>query len=162
MRFVRLVVLTCGLAVLGASVAGAFTVPPVSVVNGTEGEVHLLWTEPVAADDVGKVCEVVLTRENNESTREGTDLILESGTSSMVAENVEHDTGPHTFTGNLTLGSTITVSVRLGPEGAYSGGADVVEADCAATGPPATEPPVPAGATTTRAEPVLVAPTFTG
>jgi hypothetical protein len=153
---------------VGTSVAGAFTVPPVSVVNGTEGEVHLLWTEPVAAEDVGKVCDIVLMRENNESVREGTDLIIESGTSSMVAENVEHDTAPLTFTGTLTLGTTITVSVRLGPEGQYSGGADVVEATCPDTPvPPVTPtPPTPptqvAPGTTTAATPLLVSPAFTG
>ena len=151
-------VLACGLALVGTSVADAFTVP-VSVVNGAEGEVHLLWTEPVAANDVGKECEIVLTRNNNESTREGSDLILESGTTSMVAENVEHDTAPEAFVGHLTLGTTITVSVRLGPEGEYSGGADVVETTC-----PVTQVQVE---TTTRAAPpppppVVTTSAFTG
>jgi hypothetical protein len=161
MRFVRLAVLACGLALVGTSVAGAFTVPPISVINGTEGEVRLLWTEPVDPADVGKGCEVVLMRNNNESTREGTDLILQSGTSSMVAENVEHDTDPQTYVGQLTLGTTITVSVRLGPEGEFSGGADVVETTCPVT-PPATPPVSVEPATTAAAAPVLVAPSFTG
>ena len=163
MRVVRLAVLAVALALVGTSVAGAFTIPPISVVNGEEGEVHLLWTEPVAADDVGKVCEIVLTRENNESVREGTDLIIESGTTSMVAENVEHDTAPESFTGTLTLGPTITVSVRLGPEGAYSGGADVVVPTCPAT-PAAPVTPVQVETATQNAPPtpVLTSPNFTG
>jgi hypothetical protein len=164
MRFVRLAVLACALALIGTSLAGAFTVPPTTVV-GAPGEVHLLWTEPVAADDVGKVCDVELTKENNQSVREGSDLILQSGTSTMVAENVEHETGPATFTGTLTLGTTITVSVRLGPEVEYSGGSDVVEATCAASVPPVTPTPpieVASGTTQTVATPVLVAPAFTG
>lgn len=164
MRLVRLVVLAGGLALIGVPVAGAFTVPPVSVVNGAEGEVHLLWTEPVPANNVGQDCEVVLTRNNNESTREGTDLILESGSTSMVAENVEHDTAPETFVGHLTLGTTVTVSVRLGPEGEYSGGADVVETNCPVT-PPATpaQPPVQVETATQAAPPpVLTSPNFTG
>jgi hypothetical protein len=161
MRFVRLAVLACGLAFVCTSVAGAFTVPPISVIDGTEGEVRLLWTEPVDPADVGKDCEVELVRNNNESTREGTDLILQSGTSSMVAENVEHDTEPQTYVGRLTLGTTITVSVRLGPEGVFSGGSDVVQTTCPVT--PPTTPPVTVEATTTQATPpVLVAPAFTG
>ena len=162
MKYVRLVVLACALALVGTSIAGAFTVPPISVVNGEEGEVHLLWTEPVAAADVGKVCEVLLIRENNDSVREGTDLILESGTSSMVAENVEHDTAPQTFTGTLTLGTTITVSVRLGPEGEYSGGSDVVQPTCPVTPPHVTPPTEVSAGTQTAATPVLVSPAFTG
>ena len=163
MRIARLAVLACGLALVGTSVGGAFTVPPISVVDGEEGEVHLLWTEPVAAEDVGKVCEVVLTRENNESVREGTDLIIESGTSSMVAENVEHDTAPLTFTGTLTLATTITVSVRLGPEGAYSGGSDVVTPTCPVTPPPPVTPPIQVSTgTQNAAPPVVTSPAFTG
>ena len=162
MKLVRLAVLALGLALVGTSLAGAFTVPPTDII-GAEGEVHLLWTEPVAAEDVGKVCEVTLTKENNESIREGSDLILESGTSSMVAENVEHDTAPKTFTGTLTLGTTITVSVRLGPEGEYSGGADVVETTCPAPPAPPVNPVTEvAGATQAAATPVLVSPAFTG
>ena len=164
MRFVRLAVLASALALIGTSVASAFTVPPTDLV-GTEGEVHLLWTEPVAAEDVGKVCDIELTKENNQSVREGSDLILQSGTSTMVAENVEHEPGPATFTGTLTLGTTITVSVRLGPEGEYSGGADVVDTTCAASVPPVTPNPpteVASGTTQTAATPVLVSPAFTG
>jgi hypothetical protein len=163
MRIFRSAVLVFGLAFVGASTAGAFTVPPSSIADGNDGEIRLLWTQSVDPADIGKDCEVVLVATNNESTREGSDLILESGTSSMVAENVEHDTAPLTVTGTLTLGTTITVSVRLGPEGEYSGGSDV-ETICPLTAP-VTEPGVavasqPAGAT--APVPVPVRPVFTG
>ena len=163
MRIFRPAVLVFGLALVGASAAGAFTVPPSSIADGNEGEIRLLWTQTVDPADVGKACEVVLVSTNNESTREGSDLIVQSGTSSMVAENVEHSTAPLTFTSTLTLGTTITVSVRLGPEGQYSGGSNV-ESNCPLTAPVA-EPAVavasePAGVT--APVPVPVRPVFTG
>jgi hypothetical protein len=162
MRIFRPTVLALGFALVGASAAGAFIVPSSSIADGNEGEVRLLWTQPVDPADVGKDCEVVLVSTNNDSTREGSDLILQSGSSSMVAPNVEHDTTSHTFIDRLTLASTITVSVRFGPEGKYSGGSDV-ETTCPATQaittPPAVEPAVEgAGA----AAPVPVRPVFTG
>jgi hypothetical protein len=90
----------------------------------------------------------------------------------MTASNVEHDTASHTFVGQLTLGTTITVSVRFGPEGVYSGGSDV-ETTCpqtvpiTITTPPVSEPAVvtpPAVAGTSQPAPVPVraAPGFTG
>jgi hypothetical protein len=166
MRIIRPVVLAVGLALVGASVAGAFTVPSSSISDGKEGEVRLLWTQSVDPADVGKDCEVVLVSTNNESTREGSDLILRSGNSSMVAPNVEHDTTPHTFVDSLTLGPTITVSVRFGPEGMYSGGSDV-ETTCpttqAITTPAAAEPAVEAASAPAAAPaPVPVRPVFTG
>jgi hypothetical protein len=125
----------------------------------------LLWTQTVDPADVGKDCEVVLVTTNNESTREGSDLILQSGSSSL-ASNVEHDTAPQTFVGRLTLGTTITVSVRFGPEGMYSGGSDV-ETNCplteVITTPAAPEPAVEAAAEPAGAAvPVPVRPVFTG
>ena len=162
MRIFRPAVLAFGLALVGASAAGGFTVPPSSITDGNEGQVRLLWTQPVDPADVGKDCDVVLVSTNNESTREGSDLILQSGSSSMLASNVEHDTAAHTFVDRLTLGTTITVSVRLGPEGEYSGGS-TVETTCplteAITTPAAPEPGV-AGATAPT--PVPVRPVFTG
>jgi hypothetical protein len=166
MRIFRPAVLAFGLALGCASVAGAFTVPPSSIADGNEGEIRLLWTQTVDPADVGKDCEIVLVSTNNESTREGSDLILQSGSSSMFASDVEHDAAPQTFVGRLTLGTTITVSVRFGPEGMYSGGSDV-ETSCPTTQvittPAAPEPAVeaasePAGA----AAPVPVRPVFTG
>ena len=162
MRIFRPAVMAFGLALGCASVAGAFTVPPSSIADGNEGEVRLLWTQSVDPGDVGKDCEVVLVSTNNESTREGSDLIVQSGSSSMVGSNVEHDAAPHTFVDRLTLGTTISVSVRFGPEGVYSGGSNV-ETTCpqteAITTPQQPEPTV-AGAVAPA--PVPVRPVFTG
>jgi hypothetical protein len=165
MRIARIAVLAFGLALVGASVSGAFTVPPSSIADGNEGEVRLLWTQPVDPADVGKDYEVVLVSSNNESTRAGSDLIVQSGSSSMVASNVELDTTPQTFVGRLTLGTTITVSVRLGPEGMYSGASDV-DTNCplteAITTPSVPEPAVAGAQPAGAAAPVPVRPVFTG
>src|SRR4026209_440390 len=60
MRIFRPAVLVFGLALVGASAAGAFTAPPSSISDGNEGEIRLLWTQTVDPADVGKACEVVL------------------------------------------------------------------------------------------------------
>ena len=170
MRIVRpAVVLAFGLALGCASIAGAFTVPPAAITDGTEGEVRLLSTQPVDPADVGKDCEVTVVSTNNESLHPNSDLIVESGTSSMVAPDVEHDAASHTFVSHLTLGTTITVSVRFGPDGVYSGGSSV-ETTCPATEPIAT-PPAPETTVQPTFEPassqpaataVPVVPVFTG
>jgi len=168
MKLVRpAAVLAFGLALGYASVAGAFTVPPAAITDGKEGEVRLLATQPVDPADVGKDCEVTVVSTNNESLHPNSDLIVQSGTSSMVAPDVERDTASHTFVGQLTLGTTITVSVRFGPEGMYSGGSSV-ETSCPVTQPitvpePAVQPTVEAATSEAPAAvPVRAAPAFTG
>ena len=166
MRIVRpAAVLAFGLALGCVSVAGAFTVPPAAITDGTQGEVRPLSTQNVDPADVGKDCQVTVVTTNNESLHPNSDLIVESGTSSMVAADVEHDTASHTFVGQLTLGTTITVSVRFGPDGIYSGGS-IVDTTCPATQPvpetqhaaEAASSPLPA----TAPAPVRAAPAFTG
>ena len=170
MRIVRpAAVLAFGLALGCVSVAGAFTVPPAAITDGTPGEVRLLSTQNVDPADVGKDCQVTVVSTNNESLHPNSDLIVQSGTSSMVAPDVEHDTASHTFVGQLTLGTTITVSVRFGPDGIYSGGS-TVDTTCPAT-QPVTTPSVPETQPAAEAAtsplppapaPVRVAPVFTG
>jgi len=166
MRILRpAAVLAFGLALGCVSVAGAFTVPPSAITDGTQGEVRLLSTQNVDPADVGKDCQVTVVSTNNESLHPNSDLIVQSGTSSMVAPDVEHDTTSHTFVGQLTLGTTITVSVRFGPDGIYSGGS-TVDTTCPATQPvPETQPAAEAASSpppATAPAPVRAAPAFTG
>jgi hypothetical protein len=96
---------------------------------------------------------------------------------SLTAANVERAAGdaPPAVLGQLALGTTVTVSVRFGPEGSASVGATII-VDCpdvqvapgTATRPaPATAtPPAPEveGVTVSRALPdvVVTQPNFTG
>lgn len=135
-------VLACAVVVggLGAAPAAAqdtvIEIPIDTVVRGAPGSEHLLITATVDPADVGAECSVVVEGVNNESVHPGTDLIVRSGTSEVVASDVERAPNAVTeATGTLVLGSTVDVFVRLGADGVFSGGL-VVTATC---GPP--EPP---------------------
>jgi hypothetical protein len=79
---------------------------------------------------VGQECSVVVEGLNNESVHPGTDLLVRSGTSEVVASDVERAPNAVTeATGTLVLGTEVTVYVRLGPDGVFSGGL-VVTAEC--------------------------------
>ena len=127
-----------GLAAAPASAqATVIEIPIDTVVRGTAGSEHLLVTAPVDPADVGQECNVVVEGQNNESVHLGTDLIVRSGTSEVVASDVERAPNAVTeATGTLVLGPDVTVSVRLGPDGVFSGGL-VVTAEC--------QPPTPPG-----------------
>jgi hypothetical protein len=161
----RVTLLAAALAVVGllGSAAYAFVVPSTNV-QGPPGSVTLLTTQPVPAADQGKVCEVVLVTTNNSSVRSGSDLLVSSA-STFVAADVEAQTTSRTYVGSLTLGASVTVSVRLGPDGEYSGGAHVVDVNCP-TPPVVTTPPTPPSpvvpASPAPPVPVPAAPRLTG
>jgi hypothetical protein len=133
--------------------------------------VHLVESIPVPPDLQGQQCNARLTSINNESEREGSDLILSSGTSAIELLNVEANAGESlTETGLLTLGTTLDLSVRLGPTGDFSGGGGAGFVLC--PGPPTTtttttttQPPPDVGGvvvTPAAATPRVVSPRFTG
>ena len=164
MRRLWMCVLAIGVTFASASVAGAFIFSPEPIHDGVEGEVRLLWTELVDPANVGKTCDVVLVTTNNESTREGSDLIFESGArySSPRTSNVSRCR--RRIVGQLTLGLTINVSVRIGPEGQFSGGGFNVEATCplSVVPTPTILPPIETSPSAPGSPPVPVQPTFTG
>jgi hypothetical protein len=160
-----------------APVSFNFEVDGTSGVFGTPGTTLVLATQTVDSPLVGRSCQVTVDVHNNDSIREGTDLIVTSGGASLEADNTEAEAGdaPPEVLGNLTLGSTITGSVRFGPEGAASVGATII-VDCpdvptTTTVAPTTTTVAP---TTTTVGPqvggevvsvggvVVVQPTFTG
>jgi hypothetical protein len=105
-------------------------IPLSTVVEGAPGSEHLLATAPVAPADVGRECSVVVEGVNNESVHPDTDVLVRSGTSEVVAPDVEREPNAVTeATGTLVLGSEVSVFVRLGPDGVFSGGL-VVTAEC--------------------------------
>jgi hypothetical protein len=145
-----------GVAVLAAALTGCVFVPPGSqdgtvieipvgtVVEGAPGTVHLLATVPVDADDVGRECGVVAQGVNNESVHPNSDLLVRSGGDEVVVPDVERAPNARTeATGTLTLASEVSVFVRLGPDGVFSGGL-VVTLDCPL--PPPPPPPRPVAA----------------
>lgn len=114
------------------------------IIRGANGTTHQLATEPVP--NVGMVCTVTITATNNQSVHPNTDIVVSSGTSTVTAPDVEHDAdGIIHAAGSLTLGETVTVAVRLGADGVFSGGMTAMFA--CVTPPPVTT-------TTTTAPPV--------
>jgi LPXTG-motif cell wall-anchored protein len=135
-------------------------IPLDTVVRGEPGSEHLLATEQVAAENVGRECDVVAEGANNESTHPDTDLLVRSGGSEVVALDVERAPGVTTeASGTIVLGSDVSVFVRLGPDGVFSGGL-VVTLDCAPP-PPTTTTTTEAPTTTTESTTTTMAPSPT-
>jgi hypothetical protein len=124
----------------GAAGSGPSTMTfPMTVVTGEFGSVHQVASSDVAADMVGDVCDVTASADNNGSVHPQSDLIVSSDGTQVTIANVEAVPGAVTIAnGELTLGSTITVSVRLGPDGVFSGGGSV-ELVCTDASPAPTE-----------------------
>ncbi len=112
------------------------------VVRGDPGDVITVATTTVDPELVGATCEAELTDRNNESTHPNNDLIVTSGGESAVFEDVETEANSTTvIPGDITLGETVVVEIRLGEDGVSSGGLDLVF-DCTnAVSPTTTEAP---------------------
>lgn len=129
---VALAVVASGLVSAPAWAQGTpiLEIPLDTVVQGAPGSEHLLATVPVAPADVGRECTVVAEGTNNESVHPNTDLLVRSGGDEVVAFDVER--APNVITeasGTLVLGPDLSVTVRLGPDGVFSGGL-VVTVEC--------------------------------
>ncbi len=144
-----------------ASPAGAIDdiIIPANNETGIRGEpasVTTLATREVDDDLVGATCEAVVTERNNESVHPDNDLIITSGTWSETLEDFESDAlSVNVIPGEITLGETIVVELRFGPNGVSSAGFEL-SFDCSSAALPTTttEPP----ATTTTEAPTEVLP----
>jgi hypothetical protein len=139
--------------VLLAAPAGAQTVPQVvlsETIRDAPGSVHLAATLTVDPALVGGTCEVEVIGENNQSVHPNSDVLIASG-NEVIAADVERAAGSVTTpAGTLELDDTITVRVRLGSDGVFSGGLLSVNFACTPPPPPPTTAPVvPAGGTPT-------------
>ncbi|MDP3985049.1 MAG: hypothetical protein Q8Q52_08625, partial [Acidimicrobiia bacterium] len=148
-----LVLLVVGLMAIPVLAFEDIVIPIDQVVRGEEGEVHLLRSVPVDPGLVGFGCPVSAVSHNQESVHPDSDLIIDSGGSRLILEDVESESYVEvTAEGTLTLADTIEISVRLGPDGVFSGGLTVtiacgsattttteVSATTATSEPPSTE-----------------------
>ncbi|MGH9027070.1 MAG: hypothetical protein ACRDWD_13285 [Acidimicrobiia bacterium] len=116
---------------------------PDGVSTGPEGSVEQLASDPVNPADVGQTCDVTVNVVNNDSLHPGNDILVASNGGEVVAANVEDQPGTSTYpaVGVLTLGPTVTVSIRFGPDGIRSEGYSV-DFECSPA-PPPPDPPVP-------------------
>jgi len=128
------------------------TIPLDTVVKGEPGSIKQLTSKSVPSDLRGKEAEATFSGENNSSVHKDSDLILESGGSKITLEDVEDYEGKvTTTTERLTLGDSITVSVKISETYTFSGGGDLVLEVCtpAPTTTMTTEAPT---TTTTQAD----------
>jgi hypothetical protein len=134
-----------------------------------ENTVLQLASAPVDPDLIGQSCNVIVSVFNNTSLHPGNDLLIASNGSEVVATNVENQPGnsTHPAAGVLTLGSTVTVSLRFGPDGIRSEGYTVNFECTPAPPPPPPPPPEPPSGEETVPPPatavtVAATPSFTG
>jgi hypothetical protein len=133
-----------------------------NIVEGEEGDVIQVASETVDPELVGATCAAELTDTNNESTHPNNDLIITSGEWTATVEDVETEANSSTtIPGEITLGETVVVEIRLGPDGVSSGGF-ALTFDCEQEVAPATtEPPAQLPQSEVVAA-TAAQPTFTG
>lgn len=102
---------------------GEYSLPVTTRAHGSEGSEILLATVNVDPSAVGETASVTAVAENQSSVHPGNDLVVASGSTSVVLENVERAEGVETpANGTLTLGTTITVTLLMGPDEVFSAG----------------------------------------
>ncbi len=137
--------------------AAAIEISLDTVVTADEGSVTVLASADTPAEIIGLACVGVARAENQPSVHPDNDLIVTSGGDSIILEDVERAPGAVTTAeGLLTLGQTVTVSLRMGPDELFSGGMVFTVEDCApptTTTTTTTEPPGGSTTTTTTEPP---------
>jgi uncharacterized repeat protein (TIGR01451 family) len=144
-----LLVLILVLAMVTSAAAATIEIPLDTIVVAPEGSLTLLATVDTPAELVGATCISFAQAVNPGSVHPDNDLIVRTGDSEVVLEDVEGSTGKVTTAeGPVTLGPTITVTLRMGPDGIFSAGMTVeYDLDCqtpTTTTTTTTAPPQPA------------------
>jgi hypothetical protein len=135
--WLAVIMMVAGPALVAQAADGFEVVIPIdTVVRAPEGSITQL-TAPVdvPAENQGETCKVTSVATNQGSVHPNNDIIVESGSTSVVVPDVEAVPGG-TVAGDgiLTLGSSIDVSLRMGADEVFSAGFDVI-IDCVALRP---------------------------
>ncbi len=141
-----------------AARAAAIEISIDTVVRAGEGSITLLATTDTPPDLIGMSCVGVAEATNQPSVHPGNDLIVASGGDAIVLEDVERD--PNAVTkaeALLTLGPTVEVSLRMGPDEVFSGRLVFTIGECTPPTTTTTEPPT----TTTEPTTTTTQPTTT-
>ena len=124
------------IATMVAALVGSFAMPALAVdgfqveidistvMHAPVGSITQLATEDVPAEFHGQTCQVEsAVADNQQSTHPGNNLIVASGGTEVVLENVEDQPDGHVVAdGLLTLGPTIVVSLQMGEDHTFSAG----------------------------------------
>ena len=94
--------------------------------NADPGGTVAVSTEDAPSGAVGLDCSVTFTAMNNESVHSGVDLIVSSGGDSVTIAGIEDDGYQSSSAADLlTIGDTVTLTLRFGPDGISSLGGTV-------------------------------------
>ena len=124
-----------------AQTSGGFslTIPLDTVVFIPWDSNRLLATEPVPEQFAGLTCGVTGNSHNQDSVHPDNDLIVRSGASEAILENVEDEPGETVHAaGTLILDTEVTVTLHMGPDAVFSAGIDVI-IDCSQVTPTTIE-----------------------
>ena len=141
--------------VAGAEPDFEIEIPIDTVVRSDAGDVVLLTDPPVEVPNelVGRVCVVVAQSENQSSVHPDNHLLIETGDSMVLIEDVESEPGATVnASGSVVLGEHISISLIMGPDEVFSAGI-FVRVDCA---PGATTTTEPTSTTTIEISPTTV------
>lgn len=115
-------------------------VPLDTVVRAAPGSEHLLGTAEVPVELRGSTCPVAAVAQNQSSVHPGNDLVVASEGDSIVLADVEREPGVVTVAEEgLSLGSVLTVTLIMGPDGVFSAGMTVKLCDIPETTTTTTE-----------------------
>jgi hypothetical protein len=138
----------------------SITIPLDTVVYIPYDSNRVLATEPVPQQFAGQSCSVSGISRNQDSVHPDNDLIVASGASQVILQNVEDEPGETLHAaGTLVLDSEVSVTLHMGPDAVFSAGIDVI-IDCAQVTPTtiATTTTTAPAPTTSEAVSTTVAP----
>jgi uncharacterized repeat protein (TIGR01451 family) len=151
-RILASLVTITALFVIGVPVASATAIEISldTVVRADEGSTTVLATTDTPPDLIGMSCVGVAEAINQPSVHPGNDLIVASGDDSLVLKDVEREPNAVTTAeALLTLGPTVTVSLRMGSDEIFSGGIVFTIGECTPSVTTTTEPSTTTTAPTT-------------
>lgn len=120
-------ILTFAISAWAAHAHVEISIPLSTNFGAPEGSVTELATEPVPEGFADHMCEVTAHTQNQKSVHPGNNILVASGTSQVVLEDVEAEPGQVIdANGMLELGEVITVSLVMGPTEGFSAGIEVV------------------------------------
>lgn len=106
-----------------AATSADFDIPINTVVRAAPGSITVLKTVDTPPELVGASCVGIAVAANQDSVHPNNDLIIESGGGQAVIPDVEREPDVETgVSGDITLGETVKVSLRMGSDGVFSGG----------------------------------------
>ncbi len=136
---------TAGLALAASLVfapgvgASDLTLPTDTVIYADEGSLIELGRVPVDTSQAGPLCTWEASVTNQNSTHPGNDVIVRSGDSELLLADVEATEGKVTTnSGSVYLADEVVVTLRMGPDGVFSGGLDLTIRYDTCTHPEAT------------------------